>query len=188
MEYTVDMLRTGERKVFEGLFRELSPRLYEFAAHYAMNGEVAKDVVQDAFLHLLEALPTLPGETRVDAYLYASVKNGCANYFKRLQVEDAHREKLAESLIFSGTTEYEDDSELMAKVRECVEMLPEQQRRVLEMKVLRNMTYREIARELDVTELTVHTHVKRAYKFIRESVPEDLLRVVGPLLAWHCFF
>ena len=41
----------------------------------------------------------------------------------------------------------------------------------VEMKIFQNMSYREIARALDLSEGSVHTHVKRAYKFIRESMP-----------------
>ena len=39
------------------------------------------------------------------------------------------------------------------------------------MKIFQNMSYREIAQALDLSEGSVHTHVKRAYKFIRESMP-----------------
>ena len=42
---------------------------------------------------------------------------------------------------------------------------------VLEMKIFRDMSYKEIARELNLSEVTVHTHVKRAYKAIREALP-----------------
>ena len=45
----------------------------------------------------------------------------------------------------------------------------------VEMKIFQNMSYREIARALDLSEGSVHTHVKRAYKFIRESMPEVYL-------------
>ena len=40
-----------------------------------------------------------------------------------------------------------------------------------ELKVFRDMSYREIAETLNISELTVHTHIKRAYKFIRSSLP-----------------
>lgn len=53
----------------------------------------------------------------------------------------------------------------------CLQKLPDQQRKVLEMKIFQNMSYREIAQALDLSEGSVHTHVKRAYKFIRESMP-----------------
>ena len=112
------------------------------------------------------------------SYLYSSVKHGCLDYIKHLQVIDANKEKLAEALIFSGTVEYEDNQELLDKVKQCMQGLPEQQRKVLELKVFQKMNYKEIARELDITEESVHTYVKRAYKYLRESVPYKVLMIL----------
>ena len=114
---------------------------------------------------------SIPESTHLKSYLYASVKHACLDYFKHLQVIDINQDKLTEALIFSGTIEYEDNEDLLEKVKACLDKLPEQQRRVLELKVFRDMSYREIAETLNISELTVHTHIKRAYKFIRSSLP-----------------
>ena len=167
----VRALRTGVRGALEGLYREMRPRLYRFAYSYTMNGDMAEDFVQDAFERLLGVVDTLPDDADVRNYLYTSVKNACLNYYKHLQVEDSHRSKLTESLIFAGTLEYEDRGELFERVQELLSQLPEQQRIVLEMKVFNDLSYAEIAAALGISEQTVHTHVKRAYKYIREHVP-----------------
>ena len=73
--------------------------------------------------------------------------------------------------MYLGSLEYEDDGGLFEKVQACLQQLPDQQRKVLELKIFQGMSYKEIAEELQVSEVTVHTHVKRAYKFIRESLP-----------------
>ena len=164
-------LRRRSHRAFERIFKEMGPRLYRFAFSYLMNAEMAEDVVQDTFMHFWSVLGTLPEDTRVSTYLYASVKNSCLNYYKHLQVEDSNRTKLTEALIYLGTLEYEDNSTLFEKVQECLQKLPDQQQKVLELKICSNMSYKEIARELDILETSVHTHVKRAYKFIRESLP-----------------
>ena len=70
-----------------------------------------------------------------------------------------------------GSLQYEEGEDLFGKVQDCLRKLPEQQRKVLEMKIFRDMSYKEIARELNLSEVTVHTHVKRAYKAIREALP-----------------
>ena len=107
----------------------------------------------------------------MSTYLYASVKNSCLNYYKHLRVEDTNRTKLTEALIYMGSLQYEEGEDLFGKVQDCLRKLPEQQRKVLEMKIFRDMSYKEIARELNLSEVTVHTHVKRAYKAIREALP-----------------
>lgn len=170
-EVWIKGLKNKSSKVFEDLFREMSPGLFRFALAYTMNADTAEDIVQDTFMRLWSMAVSLPDDTNVSSYLYSSVKNSCLNYYKHLQVEDSNRTKLTEALIYVGTLEYEDNSALFEKVQECLQKLPDQQRKVLEMKIFRNMSYKEIARELDVSESSVHTHVKRAYKFIRESLP-----------------
>ena len=97
--------------------------------------------------------------------------DSCLNYYKHLRVEDTNRTKLTEALIYMGSLQYEEGEDLFGKVQDCLRKLPEQQRKVLEMKIFRDMSYKEIARELNLSEVTVHTHVKRAYKAIREALP-----------------
>ena len=164
-------LKDNSSEVFEQVFREMSPKLYRFALAYTMNADTAEDIVQDTFMRLWSMVTSLPDETNISSYLYSSVKNSCLNYYKHLQVEDSNRTKLTEALIYVGTLEYEDNSALFEKVQECLQKLPDQQQKVLELKIFRNMSYKEIACELDISETSVHTHVKRAYKFIRESLP-----------------
>lgn len=171
-QVTVKELKRRPEQVFGQVWRTMAPRLYRFALSFVMNVEEAEDIVQNTFMMLWTTRENLPDETVMDAWLYASVKNACLNYYKHLKVEDAHREKLTEALIYAATSEYEDDSELMEKLRQCLQRLPEQQRRVLELKMFKGMNYKEIAEELGLTEFTVQTHVKRAYKFIRETMPE----------------
>lgn len=170
-ENWVKGLKDNSNVIFEQVFREMSPKLYRFALTYTMNEDMAEDIVQDTFMHLWAAAASLPDDTNVSSYLYSSVKNSCLNYYKHLQVEDSNRTKLTEALVYLGSLEYEDDGGLFEKVQACLQRLPEQQRKVLELKIFQGMSYKEIAEELQVSEVTVHTHVKRAYKFIRESLP-----------------
>ena len=153
-------LKLKSYRAFEVVFNRYYAGLYRFALAYLMNRELAEDVVQEVFCSLWTSSLSIPESTHLKSY-----------YFKHLQVIDINQDKLTEALIFSGTIEYEDNEDLLEKVKACLDKLPEQQRRVLELKVFRDMSYREIAETLNISELTVHTHIKRAYKFIRSSLP-----------------
>lgn len=170
-EYWVNELRKRSHKAFEMIFKRYYADLFHFAATFVMDRETAEDIIQEVFGSLWSSCDSIPENTCLKKYLYSSVKHACLNYFKHLQVIDKHQERLTEALIFSGTLEYEDNQEILDRVRECFTRLPEQQRKVLEMKVFNDMSYREISAALSISEMTVHTHVKRAYKFIRESMP-----------------
>lgn len=164
-------LRNQSHEVFEEIFKTFYPDLYKFAYAYLMNENLAEDVVQDVFVALWTTAESMPWNTKLKNYLYSSVKYGCLDYLKHLQVIDNNKEKLTEALIYSGTVEYEDNQELLEKVNQCLQELPDQQRKVLELKVVKGLNYREISQELNISEESVHTHVKRAYRYLRDSIP-----------------
>lgn len=177
-EYLIRGLKNQSHEVFEVVFKTYYSSLYRLAYAYLMSRNLAEDIVQDAFVSLWSAASSLATDTSLKSYLYSSVKHGCLDYIKHLQVVDSNKEKLAEALIFSGTVEYEDSQELLNEVRQCMQRLPEQQRRVLELKVFHKMNYKEIAQEMNISEETVHTYVKRAYKYLRDSVSLKVLIIL----------
>jgi len=156
---------------FEFVFKSNYSNLVLFANSFVMNRQIAEDLVQDSFTSLWEIAPTLGEETDLRKYLYASVKNRCLNFFKHLDVIDSNNIKLAESIIHSSTLVYEDNQEVIAKVRECLNKLSGTQKSILEKRIFESRSYKEIAEELNISELTVHTHIKRAYKYFRENFP-----------------
>ncbi|MHC1780647.1 MAG: sigma-70 family RNA polymerase sigma factor [Bacteroidales bacterium] len=156
---------------FEFLFKSNYKNLVLFANSFVMNRQIAEDMVQDSFTSLWEIAPSLSDETDLKKYLYVSVKNRCLNFFKHLEVVDSNNLKLAESIIHSNTLVYEDNQEVIKRVRECLEKLSGTQKYILEKRIFESRTYKEIADELNISELTVHTHIKRAYKYFRENFP-----------------
>ncbi len=163
-------LKKKSHKTFEIIFNHYYEKLYRLAFAYLMNQDLAEDTVQETFISLWNIADSLPDTIYLKNYLYTSVKHACLDYFKHLQVMDVNKDKLTEALIFSGTAEYEDNQKLLERVKLVLAELPEQQRRVVEMKVFDGMSYQTISEILNIKEETVHTHIKRAYKFLRHSL------------------
>ena len=80
--------------------------------------------------------------------MYTCVKNGCKNYFKHNCVIDSNNLKLCEAIIYSNTIHYEDNSEVIARVRECLDKLSPNQKIILEHRIFDSMSYKEIADQL----------------------------------------
>lgn len=182
-EYLIHGLQHLSHDVFELVFKTYYSDLYRLAYAYCMDKDFAEDLVQEVFVSLWSTARKLPENTCLRNFLYSSVKYACLDYLKHLQVIDSNKDKLTEALIFSGNIEYEDQAELWDKVKEILQTLPQQQRRVLELKVFKGMNYKEIAQELHISEASVHTYVKRAYKYLRDAFPLlcFLLRIFGHL-------
>ncbi len=169
-----DLVRAFKNRsvyAFEYLFKSNYLNMVQFANSFVMNKQLAEDLVQDSFTSLWEIAPTLNEETDLKKYLYTTVKNKCRNYFKHLGVVDSNNLKLTEAIIFSNSLAYEDNQEIILRVKKCMEHLSPTQREILERRIFKQQTYKEIAGEMDISELTVHTHIKRAYKYFRENFP-----------------
>ena len=151
---------------FEVVFKTHYRSLFLFAYGYVMDEMEAEDIVQGVFSLLWEKRKSLPPEEELRPYLYASVKYACLRYFRRLQLTDDYRKRQAEALILSFAEE-KDDNELTLLVKKALDSLSDNQRKIVEMHVMKGMKYTEISEAMNISENTVRTHLKRAYKILR---------------------
>lgn len=151
---------------FEQIFKTHYRALYLFAYGFVMDEMEADDIVQGVFSTFWEKRAALPPEEELKSYLFASVKYACLHYFKRLQLTDAYRRRQAEALILSFAEEKE-DNELTALVKKALSSLSDNQRKIVEMHVMQGMKYADIAKAMNISENTVRTHLKRAYRILR---------------------
>ena len=66
-----------------------------------------------------------------------------------------------------------EQEELIRKVEEEIEKLPEQRREILKMSVYDGMSYPSIAEVTGLSINTVKTHMKKAYQELRDSLYID---------------
>ena len=69
---------TRDSKKFVALYNDYREPLVSIARLYVRDRMVAEDVVADSFVRLHHAMPTLPDDTNLEAYLTTIVKNQCA--------------------------------------------------------------------------------------------------------------
>ncbi len=155
---------------FEVVFRKFYRQLYLYAYNFVMDEMEAEDIVQETFSVIWERQDRLPEELDVRAYLYTSVKHACLKYFRRLKLTDAYRQKQVEALLVSFADEKEEEDEIVVAVKRAMEKLTEQQARIVRMHVAKGLTYQEIAAQLGLSDNTVRTHLKRAYKVLRDHL------------------
>ncbi len=88
--------RNHKEEHFERLFAEMYPRLVRFATTLMSNTEEAKDIVSETMEQAWKEFDQLKENTR-SAWLYATVRNGCLNRLKHLNVEQQHIDRLIEA-------------------------------------------------------------------------------------------
>ena len=173
--YTIKWLKEDYSTHFECLYSIMYKRLYLFARNFLMDETLADDIVQDVFVNLWKKGKTMLGDISLERYLFTSVKNLCVDYHRKLNIVDRYLKHLAESEVISYYPYIAEESEKEIKMRKVLAKLPDMQRQVLELSVLDGLKYKEIAERLNIAEGTVHTHMKRAYKFIKINLVFGLL-------------
>lgn len=178
---SLDGLKKQEDIAYRDLYAVYSHDLVRFADTYLYDKELAKDIVQEVFVHIWENAGDISISTSLKGYLYATVKNRCLNELKRIKVFDSSG--LLEFMAKVDSDFYEDIEEDSFKsyvIKSVVDQLPKKMRQIVRMKYFKEYSYQEIAEELNVSLNTVKTQLKRAkLKISKKLVSDTGMRIVG---------
>jgi RNA polymerase sigma-70 factor (ECF subfamily) len=167
----VESARAGDADAFGELFSRYERRIYNYAYGIVGNPDDAKDVAQDAFLRVFNALPGTDGPLNFSAYVYRTAHNVACDLIgtrKRFAAPDA--------LDFERETGLSADPERAAllaeqqvQARKAAFALPDDQRAVLTLRELHDMSYQEIADVLGMPRNTVGVYLSRARLGFKEA-------------------
>ena len=155
---------------FASVFHEYYPSLCRFArCMLGGQGAAAQDIAQEAFMQLHRTgLTTIPaGETRF--WLFRVARNLALNELDRRRTRHRLFDRVAETFKRRepGPEEEFELAERRELVLEMLKGLPEGQRAALVLREQEEMSYREIAAVLGVTEGKVKVDVFRARTALR---------------------
>lgn len=176
MTDTIKALCEGNHVVFEQLFDSMYETLCRYAYSILRNMDDAEDVVQKTFCKLWDQRETLNIQSSINSYLYRIVHNDSMNVIHQ---QISHREH---NYNYSSGIKDTDDSvsehiaatELQLAINKALDGLPPQCRRVFEMSRMEQLSYAEIAKQLDISTNTVENHISKALKLLRVELKEFL--------------
>lgn len=172
-------IKRGDEKAFQMVFNSYFPGLLAFAKEYVRDEEVAKNLVQEAFLKLWENRENLQDDSNLKGYLYQILRNNSLNYLKAEKVRQKYEERLQfrynELLLnYQALEQVDFDSisfkELNDIILKTIEQLPPQCKKVFEMSRYESMQNKEIAEQLGVSVKAVEGHMSKALKQLREQL------------------
>ena len=175
---------TGERsETFEREIVEHMETLYGFALRLTRDPADARDLQQDALVRALRFHDKFKEGTYAKAWLLTILRNIFINEYRK----NARRPTQVELSGAEHLTSNEADKEmgyfprelkshhileyLGDDVRRAVDSLPEHHRRTLIMADLQDMSYKEIAEEMECPLGTVMSRLHRGRRLMRESLP-----------------
>lgn len=155
---------------FRLLFDRLFPVMCLFAERILKDDAVGKDVVQEAFVKLLDKdNEEFTSESALRAYMYILVKNACISLLrkdKKTQNTSVDDGILIIEQSFLHEVLREETYQLL---REAIKDLSPQAERVVDL-TLNGYSNQDISEELGVSINTVKTTKRRAYEVLRKKL------------------
>lgn len=172
-ELITRLLKEGNEQAFEAVYKDFYRGLCAFASQYIDEREECEEIVQDVMMWLWENRKTLMPEMSVKSLLFTIVKNKCLNSLSHKQIKQRVHEHLYAK--FEGQFEDPDlyiGNEMMTKLDQAIQNLPEDYRTAFTMNRFENQTYDNIAEKMGVSSKTIAYRISQALKILREDLKE----------------
>jgi RNA polymerase sigma factor (sigma-70 family) len=172
-------LRQGDRDAFTELYRRYGSAAYGLALRIAVQEALAQEVVQDSFLALWRAPEAFdPSRGSFRSFFLSLVHHRAVDAVRREErlrsrseraqnLEPVHGEDVAEDVVdaaYLGVRRKE--------VREALDVLPPEQRQVIELAYFGGHTQTRIAETLGIPVGTVKTRTLAAMRKLRRALSE----------------
>jgi len=144
--------------------------VYRFAYRLSGTSHDAEDISQQAFLDAQRKLDTLREPDKVRAWLFMIVRN---LYRRRIRDQATHGEVALEVLVEPAGEERVEQSLDSESLQQVLNSLPEEFRSVLLLFYFRELSYREIAEQLNVPIGTVMSRLSRGKQQLRERISPE---------------
>ena len=172
-EELIERVRAGDKDLYEILVRRYNERLYRVARAIVRNSEEAADIVQEALVRAFAQLGQFSGAARFSTVYEALARlRQSARMIDSEITADTGNQSFVEALesLTPNPEQQALQSQALEILETAVEALPPALRSVFMMREIEEMSTRETAECLDISEEAVKIRLHRARKLLRRDI------------------
>jgi RNA polymerase sigma-70 factor (family 1) len=180
----ISLLADDSEYAFQLIYDRYRNRIYKLAIQYLKSPVLAQEVVQDVFLKLWFERRNLKPGSPIEAWIFTVAKNNLLNKLKKVANEwkAVQNWKVTQSFIDNNLMEKMELDQCRQIIKAAIAGLPEQQRKVYQLVRQQNLSYLETAQLLNISPLTVKTHLSRALESLKNFILKHGELFLLPLL------
>jgi RNA polymerase sigma-70 factor (family 1) len=162
-------IASGDAMAFRKIFDQFSGKVYLFTLKLTRSQSTAEEVVQETFTRIWVNREALPDIEYFPSYLYTITRNLTFNILKRMAIEEKAKSAytLRQSLSDNNTEQVIFCNDYEHILHKIIDRLPPQQKLVYGLCHGEGLKYEEAAERLNISRLTVKTHMQHALKTIK---------------------
>ena len=172
MSVTVELQQDLIKKCAQGnlsaqreLYNQYARQMFAVSVRLLNHREDAEDVLQECFIAAFGALETFRGESSFGSWLKRIVINKSLNHLKKKKME--FQELNTEVEFVEEEVTLDDNSITMEAIQQTLKELAHGYRLVFSLYYFENMSHKEIADHLDISENTSKSQLNRAKKKLK---------------------
>ena len=179
----IDLYLSGNEKAFQVLLERHQQKIYTSIYLFVKDRDLAEDLFQEVFIKIIDTLRkgTYSHEGKFSQWATRIAYNLCVDHFRR----GRKRSKVNSTVEFDifDVLELPDDnredemimSETHGKIRQLVDMLPQEQREVVVLRHYADLSFKEIAQITRVSINTALGRMRYALINIRKLMEENAI-------------
>ena len=178
-------ISNGSHEAFHQFFDIYKKHVYGFLYKRLRSHDDVEELMQIVFMKIWENRTVINHELSPNAYLFTIAKN-CALDLLRQKVRKLFFEKkLIENLKESEDGEADlIDEDLKKHIDNLIAHVPERRREIFKLRYEDELSYKEIAEKLGISEKTVDTQLQRTLNYLRKQLGKELWGVTLPLITF----
>jgi RNA polymerase sigma-70 factor (family 1) len=178
------LLQQGDDAAFTEIFDRYWPSLYALAIKQLRSAHEADEVVQELFIELWDRRAHLQVTRSLAHWLAGAVKYKVLTIFSRRQAQSRTTGELPEHLPSTAATPGSllELQELLTRLEASVRALPQRAQLVYRLSREEQLSNRDIAHVLQISEKTVENHMNRALHSLRHTLGGAAVSVLLSIL------
>ncbi len=171
----IDVIRSfkkGNAQAFELLYNSYHKRLYSFLYSLSQSHSDSEEVLQQTFIRFWEKRQLINENFPIESLLFKVAKNVFLNYCRQkvnTRIAEVNLE-LYQELMNEDVEEYLMLKETTALIEVLISAMPPRRQEIFRMQKLEGKSRAEISEALNISLVTIDTHLSKANKEIKDGL------------------
>ncbi|MEM6264900.1 MAG: sigma-70 family RNA polymerase sigma factor [Bacteroidota bacterium] len=173
--------KRGEPQAFETLLKKYRKSVYYMLLKMVKNADDAEDLTQEAFAKAFNSIEKFDSKYAFSTWLFRIATNNCIDFIRKKRVQTVSIDTPVEgddgsSMRFDVRDTNEDPNQAMLKKQRkqylalAVKNLPEKYRTLVQLRYFQELSYEEVANELQIPLGTVKAQLFRARELLSQEL------------------
>ena len=175
-------VQKGDLKAFEKIVELYQDKVYGIVYHMLKNKEEAEDIAQEVFIKVYQNMNQFQGKSSFYTWIYRITVNLCFDTLKKdrkmIYLDEKRKTENGEIMVEIPSEEkcqeelYE-ERELQQKIRKCIDKLEPNQKLMIVLRDIQELSYEEISNVTNQKMGTVKSQINRARLKLKDLLEKD---------------